>query len=120
MQVGSSPTTSRWTSSSTPTTCSGGLPTPARSRSSSPGPETASGRRGYIPGMPINNVSHIAIGVRDMESALPFWTGVVGPHVSLDTEEQFTIGGEVIRRRGVYLRELEGPNEPFVVLDEQL
>ena len=70
--------------------------------------------------MAITNVSHIAIGVRDMEAALPFWTGVVGLHVSLDTEEQFTIGGEVIRRRGVYLRELEGPNEPFVVLDEQL
>jgi catechol 2,3-dioxygenase-like lactoylglutathione lyase family enzyme len=70
--------------------------------------------------MPIKNVSHIAIGVRDMEAALPFWTGVVGLHVTLDTEEQFTIGGEVVRRRGVYLRDREGPDEPFVVLDEQL
>jgi catechol 2,3-dioxygenase-like lactoylglutathione lyase family enzyme len=40
--------------------------------------------------------------------------------VSLDAEEEFTIGGEVVRRRAVYLREREGPDEPFVVLDEQL
>jgi len=70
--------------------------------------------------MPIRNVSHIAIGVRDMDAVLPFWTGVVGLHVTLDTEERFTIGGEEVRRRGVYLREAEGPHEPFVVLDEQL
>jgi catechol 2,3-dioxygenase-like lactoylglutathione lyase family enzyme len=70
--------------------------------------------------MPVKNVSHIAIGVRDMERSLPFWTEVVGLHVSLDAEEEFTIGGELVRRRGVYLREREGPDEPFVVLDEQL
>ena len=70
--------------------------------------------------MAVKNVSHIAIGVRDMEQSLPFWTEVVGLHVSLDAQEEFTIGGEVIRRRGVYLREREGPDEPFVVLDEQL
>ena len=70
--------------------------------------------------MAVKNVSHIAIGVRDMERSLPFWTEVVGLHVSLDAQEEFTIGGEVIRRRGVYLREREGPDEPFVVLDEQL
>ena len=70
--------------------------------------------------MPVKNVSHIAIGVRDIDQSLPFWTEVVGLHVSLDAEEEFTIGGEVIRRRGVYLREREGPDEPFVVLDQQL
>ena len=70
--------------------------------------------------MPIRNVSHIAIGVRDMEAVLPFWTGVAGLHVTLDTEERFTIGGEEVRRRAVYLREAEGPHEPFVVLDQQL
>ena len=41
--------------------------------------------------MPIRNVSHIAIGVRDMDTVLPFWTDVVGLHVTLDTEERFTI-----------------------------
>ena len=75
---------------------------------------------GYIHAMAVKNVSHIAIGVRDMERSLPFWTEVVGLHVSLDAQEEFTIGGQVIRRRGVYLREREGPDEPFVVLDEQL
>jgi catechol 2,3-dioxygenase-like lactoylglutathione lyase family enzyme len=70
--------------------------------------------------MPIRNVSHVAIGVRDMDRSLPFWTDVVGLRVTLDAIEEFTIGGELVRRRGVYLREREGPEEPFVVLDEQL
>jgi catechol 2,3-dioxygenase-like lactoylglutathione lyase family enzyme len=70
--------------------------------------------------MPIRNVSHIAIGVRDMDRSLPFWTDVVGLHVTLDTIEEFKLGGEVVRRRGVYLRQREGPDEPFVVLDQQL
>ena len=34
--------------------------------------------------MPVRNVSHIAIGVREMDNVLPFWTEVVGFHVSLD------------------------------------
>ena len=74
----------------------------------------------YSRRVPVKNVSHIAIGVRDMERSLPFWTDVVGLHVTLDTVEEFTIGGEVVRRRGVYLREREGPDEAFVVLDQQL
>ncbi len=68
----------------------------------------------------MRNVSHIAVGVRDMDVSLPFWTDVVGLHVTLDTIEEFNIGGEPVRRRGVYLRESEGPDEPFVVLDQQL
>lgn len=70
--------------------------------------------------MPVRNVSHIAIGVRDMERSLPFWTEVVGLHVTLDTIEEFTLGAEPVRRRAVYLREREGPDEAFVVLDQQL
>ena len=70
--------------------------------------------------MPIRNVSHIAIGVRDMDRSLPFWTEVVGFHVSLDAIEEFMIDGKAVRRRGVYLREREGADEPFVVLDQQL
>jgi len=68
----------------------------------------------------MRNVSHIAIGVREMDEVLPFWTDVVRLHVSLDAIEEFKIGDEVIRRRGVYLREAEGSHEPFVVLDQQL
>ena len=37
--------------------------------------------------MPVKNISHIAIGVRDMDASLPFWTDVVGLHVSLDATE---------------------------------
>jgi catechol 2,3-dioxygenase-like lactoylglutathione lyase family enzyme len=70
--------------------------------------------------MPVKNISHIAIGVRDMDASLPFWTDVVGLHVSLDATEEFTMAGKLTRRRGVYLREKEGPNEPFIVLDEGL
>jgi catechol 2,3-dioxygenase-like lactoylglutathione lyase family enzyme len=70
--------------------------------------------------MPVRNVSHVAIGVRDMDRSVPFWTEVVGLHVSLDAVEEFKIGGELVRRRGVYLREKEGPDEPFIVLDQQL
>jgi catechol 2,3-dioxygenase-like lactoylglutathione lyase family enzyme len=70
--------------------------------------------------VPIKNVSHIAIGVRDMDRSLPFWTEVAGLHVSLAAIEEFSIGGELFRRRGVYLREQEGADEPFIVLDQQL
>lgn len=67
---------------------------------------------------PVTNVSHIAIAVRDMDSTLPFWTGVVGLHVTLDTIEEFAISGRAMRRRAVYLRQREGANEPFLVLDQ--
>jgi catechol 2,3-dioxygenase-like lactoylglutathione lyase family enzyme len=70
--------------------------------------------------MPVKNISHIAIGVRDMDASLPFWTDVVGLHVSLDATEEFTMDGRLTRRRGVYLREQEGANEPFIVLDQGL
>ena len=70
--------------------------------------------------MPVRNVSHIAIGVRAMDRSLPFWTDVVGLHVTLDTLEEFKLGSGVVRRRGVYLREREGSDESFLVLDQQL
>jgi catechol 2,3-dioxygenase-like lactoylglutathione lyase family enzyme len=70
--------------------------------------------------MPVKNISHVAIGVRDMDRSLPFWTDVVGLHVSLDAVEEFTLDGTLTRRRGVYLREHEGADEPFVVLDQGL
>jgi catechol 2,3-dioxygenase-like lactoylglutathione lyase family enzyme len=68
--------------------------------------------------MAVTNVSHIAIAVRDMDRALPFWTDVVGLHVSLDTIEEFAMSGRPLRRRAVYLREREGANESFLVLDQ--
>jgi catechol 2,3-dioxygenase-like lactoylglutathione lyase family enzyme len=68
--------------------------------------------------MAVTNVSHIAIAVRDMDRALPFWTDVVGLHVTLDTIEEFTMSGRPFSRRAVYLRRRDGANEPFLVLDQ--
>jgi catechol 2,3-dioxygenase-like lactoylglutathione lyase family enzyme len=68
--------------------------------------------------MAVTSVSHIAIAVRDMDRALPFWTEVVGLHVTLDTIEEFTMSGRLCRRRAVYLRHRDGANEPFLVLDQ--
>jgi len=62
--------------------------------------------------VPVRNVSHVAIGVREMERSLPFWTEVVGLRVTLDTVESFTVDGEKIERRAVYLRQREAPDEP--------
>ncbi|HEX4018429.1 MAG TPA: VOC family protein [Frankiaceae bacterium] len=68
--------------------------------------------------MAVTNVSHIAIAVSDVEQALPFWTGVVGLHVTLDTIEEFAMSARPFRRRAVYLRQREGAHEPFLVLDQ--
>jgi catechol 2,3-dioxygenase-like lactoylglutathione lyase family enzyme len=70
--------------------------------------------------MTVINVSHLAIAVRDMERSLPFWTAVAGLKVTLDTIEEFSMPSGPVRRRAVYLRDREGPNEPFVVLDQLL
>lgn len=72
--------------------------------------------------MSINTFSHVAIGVRDMEVALPFWRDVVGLHVSLDTVEEMPRGdgNPPARRRAVYMRWDEDPRSSFVVLDQQL
>ena len=72
--------------------------------------------------MEIHAVSHIAIGVRDMEKALVFYRDVLGMRVTLDTPEELPSigGGAPMKRRGVYLRWGEGPHASFVVLDEQL
>ena len=67
-------------------------------------------------------ISHIAVGVTDMETSLGFYRDVLGMHVSLDTEEELPGfgGSEAQKRRAVYLRWREGPHETFVVLDQQL
>ncbi len=68
--------------------------------------------------MPVTNVSHIAIAVRDMDRALAFWTDLVGLHITLDTIEEFAMSDRPMRRRAVYLREREGAHESFLVLDQ--
>lgn len=74
--------------------------------------------------MGVRAVSHLAIGVRDMERSLVFWRDALGLEVAVDQIESF--GGSdrfpARERRGVYLRWPSG-GEPgdasFVVLDEQ-
>ena len=72
--------------------------------------------------MSITAFSHVAIGVRDMEVALPFWRDVVGLRVSLDTIEEMPQGDgkPTAQRRAVYMRWDDDPRSSFVVLDQQL
>jgi len=67
-------------------------------------------------------VSHIAIGVRDMEKALGFYRDVLGLAISADRIEEFPQGpGEpVARRRGVFLRWNDDPLSTYILLDQQL
>jgi len=69
-------------------------------------------------------VSHIAIGVRDMEKSLHFYRDLLGLKVTLDAME--SIGGlktlftnpQKGKRRAVYLRFEEGPHASFLVLSQ--
>lgn len=69
--------------------------------------------------MAITGISHIAIGVRDMDSALSFYRDGIGMALTLDREEIF--GGMYPRnRRACYLRWELGPGTSFIVLDQHL
>lgn len=67
-------------------------------------------------------LSHVAIGVSDMERSLPFYRDLLGLRVTLDTVEN--IGGFATlfhstdkgQRRAVYLRWEDGPEASFIVL----
>lgn len=69
-------------------------------------------------------VSHIAIGVRDIDAVLPFYRDLLGMRVVVDRRERF---GDPAAdppaervRRAVYLRWADGPDEQFFVLDQKL
>jgi catechol 2,3-dioxygenase-like lactoylglutathione lyase family enzyme len=72
--------------------------------------------------MTIEAVSHIAVGVRDMEVALGFYRDVLGLRVTADKIEEFSQGpGQPpAQRRAVYLRWIDGPHASFIVLDQQI
>jgi catechol 2,3-dioxygenase-like lactoylglutathione lyase family enzyme len=72
--------------------------------------------------MAIHSVSHVAVGVRDMDRALRFYRDVIGLDVRFDDIEEFggVDGRPGVKRRGVYLRWSDDPHAPFIVLDEQL
>ena len=72
--------------------------------------------------MSIRAISHVAIGVRDMDLALRFYRDALGLRVKLDTVEEIPAfeGSEARKRRAAYLGWSEGPHESFVVLDQPL
>jgi catechol 2,3-dioxygenase-like lactoylglutathione lyase family enzyme len=69
-------------------------------------------------------VSHIAIGVRDMDRSLHFYRDLLGLRVTTDAMEK--IGGlktlfandQKGQRRAVYLRFEDGPHASFLVLSQ--
>lgn len=71
--------------------------------------------------MAVLGISHVAVGVSDMDRALVFYRDIIGLRVTLDTVEG-AFGGDpsAYRRRAVYLRSDDGPTASFVVLDQQL
>ena len=72
--------------------------------------------------MLVRGVSHVAIGVRDMDTVLPFYRDVLGLRVDFDDVEEFGDGKDrpVTRRRAVYLHHTDDPTSSFLVLDQQL
>ncbi len=72
--------------------------------------------------MGVRGVSHVAVGVSDMDRALVFYRDLIGLRVTLDTVEGGA-GDDMVgvnRRRAVYLRAADGPHQSFIVLDQQL
>lgn len=69
-------------------------------------------------------VSHVAIGVSDMDRALRFYRDLLGLRVTLDTMER--VGGITTlfanqrkgERRAVYMRFEDGPHASFIVLSQ--
>jgi catechol 2,3-dioxygenase-like lactoylglutathione lyase family enzyme len=67
-------------------------------------------------------ISHIAIGVRDMEISLGFYRDVLGLQISADRIEEFPQGPDEAwaRRRAVFLRWSDDPLSTYLLLDQQL
>jgi len=73
----------------------------------------------------MRGISHVAIGISDMERSLRFYRDLLGLTVTLDKEEPVR-GSERLfadpaqnRRRAVYLKWAEGPEAGFVVLSQK-
>ena len=76
--------------------------------------------------MKARGISHVAIGVSNMERSLQFYRDLLGLRVVRDDPEENTGGMPALfrdpqrgqRRRGVFLRWDEGPDAAFLVLSE--
>jgi catechol 2,3-dioxygenase-like lactoylglutathione lyase family enzyme len=69
-------------------------------------------------------VSHVAIGVSDMDRALHFYRDLLGLRVTLDTMERIGGMGSLFanqqkgQRHAVYMRFEDGPHASFIVLSQ--
>jgi catechol 2,3-dioxygenase-like lactoylglutathione lyase family enzyme len=72
--------------------------------------------------MTVHSVSHVAVGVRDMDRSLAFYRDLIGLDVRNDCIEEFgaSEGHPAVRRRGAYLQWSDDPHAPFIVLDQQI
>ena len=72
--------------------------------------------------MTVHSVSHVAVGVRDMDRSLAFYRDLIGLDVRFDDIEEFgaSDGHPAVRRRGAYLQWSDDPHAPFIVLDQQI
>jgi catechol 2,3-dioxygenase-like lactoylglutathione lyase family enzyme len=76
--------------------------------------------------MKAKGISHVAIGVSNMERSLHFYRDLLGLQVMRDNPQENTGGMPALfhdpqrgqQRRGVYLRWQEGPDTAFLVLSE--
>jgi catechol 2,3-dioxygenase-like lactoylglutathione lyase family enzyme len=67
-----------------------------------------------------HNLSHLAIGVSDMDASLVFYRDVLGLKLVVDKIEVMTRPEFRTERRGCYLRWAQGDDEAFIVLDQTL
>jgi catechol 2,3-dioxygenase-like lactoylglutathione lyase family enzyme len=65
----------------------------------------------------MKGISHVAIGVSDIERSLAFYRDLLGLETMLDTVEEF---GERGKRRAVYMRWGSGAGGGFLVLSQTL
>jgi len=72
-----------------------------------------------VPAVAVTGVSHIAIGVRDMDASLRFYRDTLGLTLTVDREEK-SGGPHPKHRRACYLRWSSGPGSSYIVLDLHL
>lgn len=68
--------------------------------------------------MKIRHISHIAIGVSNMEQSLKFYRDLLGLKVTLDNPNENPGDALPQARHGVYLRWGDEPDATFIVLSE--
>ena len=69
--------------------------------------------------MTVLGVSHIAVGVTDMDRSLVFYRDVLGLSVTADWQQEFTdfTNGQQVRRRTAWLRWGVGAHQSALTLD---